>query len=463
MRIEEDMLGEKSIPDKYYYGIHTKRALENFPISHYKLSDFPELIQALIYIKKAAAYANFKVGLLSKRIHRAIEDACDRIINDELWDQFPVDMLQGGGGTSTNMNVNEVIANIAGELLGGKKGAYKKVHPIQHVNLSQSTNDVYPSAIRATLFSKTKELAYVLKNLANILENKEKEFSSIIKLGRTCLQDAVPITLGQEFSGYKCLILRTTSDLEKELPHIRVLNIGGTAVGTGIGCKKNFTKYALEYLNNITKEKFQIADNLFDATQNCDVLLSLSGRLKNIALSLSKIGNDLRLLSSGPETGLLEIIIPPVQAGSSIMPGKVNPVIPEVINQIAYKVCGNDLAVSMALERGELELNIMEPVMILCLLESIEILKNGIKVFGEKCIKYLKANEKVCRKYANSSIAVYTMLSEKLGYNQINKLIKESKDKGIDIKDLILKKKILTRYELEDCLKINLISTEKTL
>lgn len=451
-RLERDMLGEMPVPADALHGIHTARALAAFPAHGSVLGDFPCFVRAFIRFKQAAARANTRLGLLPREIGESIEDACRVLSDGDFRAHFPVPMLHGGGGTSANMNFNEVIANLAGRSLGDAPGSYARVHPLDHVNLGQSTNDAYPSAARVALFEMTSGLAAPLGELVRSLRRKRDEFSGVVKIGRTCLQDAVPMTLGDEFSGYASLVERAAGNLASQAGQLAELNLGATAVGTGLGRDPRFPALALAELNRLSGGCFRISENLFDATQNCDCFLSLSGALKNLALALSRVASDLRLLSSGPESGFGEIRLPPVQAGSSIMPGKVNPAIPELVNQVAYRVCGADLTVTMALERGELELNIMEPVMVLSLAESIEMLSRTVPVFDRQCVRGITADEERCRRYAGSRIAVYTVLSARLGYAAVSRLVERSRKEGRDIRDLVVEEGLLDPASLAECL-----------
>lgn len=461
-RLEHDLLGERQVPEEAYYGIQTLRALENFNISGVTLKFYPNLIKALAIIKKAAAVANHKLGLLDEKIKNAICQACDEII-DGLWhDQFPVDMIQGGAGTSTNMNANEVIANRALEILGHNKGEYEYCHPNNHVNLSQSTNDAYPSAVHLALYMSNKTLIDTLQNLIQSFWKKAKEFAHIIKMGRTQLQDAVPMTLGQTFEAYAVTLEEEIPRLQYTANHFLEVNMGATAIGTGINTEPEYRNFVIEALREITGYNIKLAENLIEATQDTSNFVMYSSALKHLALKLSKICNDLRLLSSGPRAGLHEINLPPMQPGSSIMPGKVNPVIPEVVNQIAFRVIGNDLTVSLASEAGQLELNVMEPIIVFCLFESIEILKNGMDTLKYKCIDGITANEEVCRRYVYNSIGLVTALNPYIGYENSTKIAKEALETGKSVYELVLEKKLLTKEQVDEILKPeNMIAPRK--
>lgn len=452
-RSEHDLLGDRDVPHEYYYGVQTLRALENFNISGVTLNFYPVLIEALAMVKKAAAKANYDLGLLSKPITDAIVQACDEIINGKLHSHFVVDMIQGGAGTSTNMNANEVIANRALEILGYEKGDYKYCHPNNHVNLSQSTNDAYPTSVKIALVNSSKKLTEVLQELVQSFRNKAKEFSHVIKMGRTQLQDAVPMTLGQEFEAYSVMLNEEVQRLDQNVKLFLEVNMGATAIGTGINSHPDYSETVINHLGDVTGLSIVLADNLVEATQDTGAFIMYSSAVKRLAVKLSKICNDLRLLSSGPRTGIHEINLPPMQPGSSIMPGKVNPVIPEVVNQIAFKVIGNDLAVTMAAEGGQLELNVFEPVIVQSLFESIEMLKNGMMTLKVRCIDGITSNEDRCRELVESSIGIVTALNPALGYETCTKLAKEALDTNRGVYELVLEKKLLSKTELDDLLK----------
>jgi aspartate ammonia-lyase len=452
-RSEHDLLGDREVPHEYYYGVQTLRALENFNISGVTLNFYPVLIEALAMVKKAAAKANYDLGLLSKPISDAIVQACDEIINGKLHSHFVVDMIQGGAGTSTNMNANEVIANRALEILGYEKGEYKYCHPNNHVNLSQSTNDAYPTAVKIALINSKKKLVEVLQELIQSFRSKANEFSHIIKMGRTQLQDAVPMTLGQEFEAYSVMLNEEVQRLEQNAKLFLEVNMGATAIGTGINSHPDYSTKVVEHLKDVTGLNIVLAENLVEATQDTGAFIMFSSAVKRLAVKLSKISNDLRLLSSGPRTGIHEINLPPMQPGSSIMPGKVNPVIPEVVNQIAFKVIGNDLVVTLAAEGGQLELNVFEPVIVQSLFESIEMLKNGMMTLKVRCIDGITANEDRCRELVEKSIGIVTALNPALGYETCTKLAKEALDTNRGVYELVLEKKLLSKAELDDLLK----------
>jgi aspartate ammonia-lyase len=452
-RLEHDLLGEREVPSEFYYGIQTLRGLENFNISGVPLYHYPKLIEGLAMVKMAAAKANLELGLLSGPIAEAIVQACADIINGKLHSQFVIDMIQGGAGTSTNMNANEVIANRALELLGYERGEYKYCHPNNHVNLSQSTNDVYPTALKLAIISSNEQLTGVLRELIHSFQIKGKEFAQIIKMGRTQLQDAVPMTLGQEFGAFAETLREEIERLEQNVALFLEVNMGGTAIGTGINTHPDYIVKVTEHLSQITGLEIKTAVNLVEATQDAGAFVMYSSALKRLAIKLSKISNDLRLLSSGPRTGLNEINLPKMQPGSSIMPGKVNPVIPEVVNQIAYKVIGNDLTVTLAAEAGQLQLNVMEPIIAECLFESIEILKNGMSTLKRRCIEGITANEAHCRAMVESSIGLVTALNPVLGYDVCTELAKEAMNTGRGVYELALDKKLLSKEALEELLK----------
>ncbi len=451
-RAEHDLLGDRQVPHEYYYGIQTLRATENFNISGVPLNFYPLLVEALAIIKMGAAKANFQLGLLDKKVADAIIHACREIMNGRYHSYFIVDMIQGGAGTSTNMNANEVIANMALEFMGYPKGDYKHCHPNNHVNLSQSTNDAYPSAIKIALFNGNKKLLEVLRRLIDALKVKAREFAGILKMGRTQLQDAVPMTLGQTFEAWAVTLEEETLRLEQNAALFLEINMGATAIGTGINADPRYSGIVLAYLKEISGLELKLAQNLVEATQDTGAFVMYSSAVKRLAVKLSKICNDLRLLSSGPRAGLNEINLPPMQPGSSIMPGKVNPVIPEVVNQIAYKVIGNDLTVTMASEAGQLELNVMEPVIVQSLFESLEMLKNGMTTLTTRCIRGITANEKQCRSHVENSIGLVTALNPVLGYEICTKLAKEALETNGSVYQLVLQKKLLSPEELDKLL-----------
>ncbi len=448
MRIEHDSLGEIQVPLVAYYGIQTERARQHFDVSGHTIDDYPVFIRSIAVIKKAAALANRDIGVLDANIANAICKAADEILEGKLAGEFPIDIFQGGGGTSTNMNVNEVIANRANEIITGYKG-YDSVHPNSHVNMGQSTNDVIPAAMCLACYTYLTEMVISLEHLEQSLEKKVKEFKSIVKISRTCLQDAVPITLGQEFSGYRSFVCRHISYAKQIAQACLELPLGATAVGTSLGVFPGYIDKVYTYLAEITGIPFVKTQNLFDGLQNGDSYLQVSGVLKSLATGLGKMAKDLRLMSSGPRAGLGEIELPAVQPGSSIMPGKINPVMPELINQICYQVCGNDLTITMAVEGGELDLNVWEPVIIKCLSESFTLLTRGIRHFTDHCVVGIKANEAVCKKYADSSLAISTVVSALFGYETGTKVAKEAYATGATIKETAIRLGLFTPQEAE--------------
>ncbi len=451
-RKEHDLLGDRQIPAEFYYGIQTMRGRENFNISGVSLHFYPSLIKALAQVKMAAAQANNELGLLPDDLSKAIIEACRLIIEGKYHRHFVVDMIQGGAGTSTNMNANEVIANIALELLGHEKGEYKYCHPNNHINLSQSTNDAYPTAVKLALKERSKDLIKSLNSLIASLKAKSEEFDNVLKMGRTQLQDAVPMTLGQEFGAYAVTIESEAKRLLHNSNMMLKINMGATAIGTGLNAPKGYAELVTEHIKTISGLDVRLAENLVEATQNTGSFVMFSSSLKSIALKLSKISNDLRLLSSGPRAGLNEINLPPMQPGSSIMPGKVNPVIPEVINQIAFKVIGNDLTVSMAAEAGQLELNVMEPVIVQSLFESIEMLINGLSVLKHKCIDGITANAENTTQMVMNSIGLVTALNPVLGYDTCSKIAKEALKDNRSVYDLVLEQDLLSKEDLDEIL-----------
>ncbi|MBN1302161.1 MAG: aspartate ammonia-lyase [Melioribacteraceae bacterium] len=452
-RSEHDLLGDREVPYEFYYGVQTLRALENFNISGVTLSSYPLLIESLAIVKMAAATTNCEIGLISKPVADAIVQACNEIINGKYHTHFVVDMIQGGAGTSTNMNANEVIANRALEILGYEKGDYKYCHPNNHVNLSQSTNDAYPTAVKLAIIKANKRLIGVIEQLVNSFRAKGEEFADVVKMGRTQLQDAVPMTLGQEFESYAVTLGEEVVRLQENADLFLEVNMGATAIGTGINAPKGYSEKCIEHLRIITGLDIKLASNLVEATQDTGAFVMYSSAVKRLAVKLSKISNDLRLLSSGPRTGLNEINLPPMQPGSSIMPGKVNPVIPEVVNQIAFKVIGNDLTVTLAAEGGQLELNVFEPVIVQSLFESIEMLKNGMMTLKHKCIDGITANIDRCKSLVENSIGIITALNPHLGYETSTSLAKEALETNRGVYELVLERKLMSKDELDEVLK----------
>ena len=447
MRQEKDLIGVHDVPDDVYYGIQTLRAVENFPITGYH--PHRELIRAMGMVKGAAAEANMHVGTLSPVIGKAIVEASKELIDGRLHDQFVVDVIQGGAGTSVNMNTNEVIANRAIELLGGQKGEYFKVHPNIHVNMAQSTNDVFPTAIRIACLNVAHDLLEVLNELRQAFEEKAREFDGIIKMGRTHLQDAVPIRLGQEFASYAHMLGRDYERIKQAVKSLEVMNMGATAVGTGLNADPEYIKKVTERLREWTHLPMRLTDDLVDATQNTDAFMEVSGTLRTLAVDLSKVANDLRLMASGPRTGLNEINLPPMQPGSSIMPGKVNPVMAEVVNQVAFQVQGNDFTIGLACGAGQLELNVMEPVIVFNLLQSLDILRNVMRVFRKRCVEGISANIERCREMVENSVGIVTAINPHVGYDVASSIAKEAILSGRPVRDIVLEKGVLTEEELE--------------
>lgn len=453
MRQEHDLLGYRDIPDEAYYGVQTLRCTENFDITGVHLSRYPDFINALAMIKQAAAQANYELGLLDKPVAEAIIAACKEIISGKLHDQFPADMIQGGAGTSTNMNANEVIANRALELLGHQKGEYKFCHPNNHINLAQSTNDAYPTAAKLGICLSTEGLISELGLLVASFRNKARAFGGHIKMGRTQLQDAVPMTLGQEFESYAASLELEVSNFRQAVFGLLEINMGATAIGTGINSDPAYADLITKRLAEISGYPVRKAQNLIAATNDTTDFVSYSGQLKRLAVKISKICNDLRLLASGPRAGLNEISLPPMQPGSSIMPGKVNPVIPEVMNQVCFRVIGNDTTVMMASEAGQLELNVFEPVMIYSILESISILKNGMATLRLRCIDGIEANVERCKELTYRSIGLVTALNPVLGYETSSDIAKTALKDNRSVYDLVLERGLLSKEVLDDILK----------
>ncbi|MBI2876781.1 MAG: aspartate ammonia-lyase [Candidatus Tectomicrobia bacterium] len=447
MRIERDTLGERAVPEEAYYGIQTSRALENFPISG--LKPHPRFVEATVLIKKAAAEANMVLGMLAPRIGEAIVQAADEVLAGQLRDQFVVDVFQAGAGTSHNMNINEVLANRAIEILGGKKGDYSAVHPNDHVNMGQSTNDLFPTAMRLASLFLLHELLPSLMALQEAFRRKAREFAPILKSGRTHLQDAVPLTLGQEFGAYAQTLGRAHRRIEGAGESMKELGIGGNAVGTGLNTPPGYREEVVARLRAYTGLDLRGAEDLVETTSNLTPFAELSGSLKLLALDLIRIANDLRLLSSGPRTGLAEIELPAVQPGSSMMPGKVNPVLAEALDMVAFQVIGNDLTLSMACQAGQLELNVMMPVMIYNLLQSLEILKNGLRVFRERCIEGIRANPERCRRYMEESLGLATVLNPLIGYEAAARVAKRAQASGKSLREVVLEEGLLSPEELD--------------
>lgn len=451
-RVEKDFLGELEMPDHAYYGVQTQRAMDNFKITDIPISIEPRFVSALGYVKKAAALANLELGVLPPEIGPAIIKACDAVIAGELNHHFTVDVIQGGAGTSTNMNANEVIANRALEELGLAKGSYDIVHPNNHVNCSQSTNDAYPTALRVALLLIIPDLIRAMQDLSVDFRRKADEFKQIMKIGRTQLQDAVPMTLGQEFGAFATTIVEDVERLETVKALFYEVNIGATAIGTGLNAVPGYTEKVVEHLSGLTGLPLVSSLDLIEATWDTGAYVQLSGVLRRIAVKLSKICNDLRLLSSGPRAGFNEINLPPMQPGSSIMPGKVNPVIPEVVNQIAFQTVGMDVSIAMAAEAGQLQLNAMEPLIAYNLFTMLETLKRGCRVLGKRCVQGITANEEICARHLNNSLSIVTALNPIIGYEKSCALAKEAAASGQTIRELILKKGIMDEKQCDELL-----------
>jgi len=464
-RVEKDLLGHKEIPAHCYYGVQTLRALENFNLSPNKLNQFPVFINALAMVKAACAEANFKLNKLEENKYNAIQYACEQVINYKYHDQFPIDMIQGGAGTSTNMNINEVLANIGLEHLDHLKGEYQYLHPNNDINMSQSTNDVYPTAIKVGLIFAIDQLNSPFQNLIQSFKNKSDEFSHILKMGRTQLQDAVPMTLGQEFGAFANTLQNDLNKLNDIMPSaLSVVNLGGTAIGTGINTEVKYREYAIAALSEITQKQISSSPDLIEATSDMGDFVLLSSFLKRTATKLSKIANDLRLLSSGPRTGLNEIHLEPRQPGSSIMPGKVNPVIPEAMNLVCFQVIANDLAITLAAEAGQLQLNAMEPLIAFKLFESIDLLSKTMQMFQHKCIENIRANAEHCQANVDNSIGIITALNPYLGYETTTRIAKQANETGQSVLALIKAENLLSDQILADVLSIkNMVNPQQSL
>lgn len=464
-RVEKDLLGHKEIPAHCYYGVQTLRALENFNLSPNKLNQFPVFINALAMVKAACAEANFKLDKLEENKYNAIQYACEQVINYKYHDQFPIDMIQGGAGTSTNMNINEVLANIGLEHLDHLKGEYQYLHPNNDINMSQSTNDVYPTAIKVGLIFAIEQLNSPFQNLIQSFKNKSDEFSHILKMGRTQLQDAVPMTLGQEFGAFANTLQNDLNKLNDIMPSaLSVVNLGGTAIGTGINTEVKYREYAIAALSEITQKQISSSPDLIEATSDMGDFVLLSSFLKRTATKLSKIANDLRLLSSGPRTGLNEIHLEPRQPGSSIMPGKVNPVIPEAMNLVCFQVIANDLAITLAAEAGQLQLNAMEPLIAFKLFESIDLLGKAMQMFQYKCIENIRANAEHCQANVDNSIGIITALNPYLGYETTTRIAKQANETGQSVLALIKAENLLSDQILADVLSIkNMVHPQQSL
>jgi len=461
-RREHDLLGDRDVPADAYYGVHTLRAVENFPISGTPISIYPELVAALASIKLAAAKSNRELGLLDATLADAIVAASEEVRAGKWHEQFVVDVIQGGAGTSTNMNANEVIANRALELLGRPKGDYQFLHPNEHVNMSQSTNDVYPTALKLAAYTGIMRLVDAMVVLRQAFEAKSEEFRDIIKMGRTQLQDAVPMTLGQEFSTYAVMLGEDEQRLKEAVLLVCEINMGATAIGTGINAHPDYARLVCEHLRDCTGIPVVTATNLIEATQDCGAFVQLSGVLKRVAVKLSKTCNDLRLLSSGPRVGLGEINLPPMQAGSSIMPGKVNPVIPEVVNQIAFEVIGNDVTVSFAAEAGQLQLNAFEPIIAHSLFKSVNHLRTGCLTLAERCVSGITANREHLRRGVERSIGIVTALNPYIGYANAAEIARQALITDKSVYDLVLEKELLTKEQLDQILQPDVLTRPRS-
>ncbi|HDR4725896.1 TPA: aspartate ammonia-lyase [Bacillus thuringiensis] len=447
IRIEKDFLGEKEVPSVAYYGVQTLRAVENFPITGYRIH--PSLITAMAIVKKAAALANMDTGYLAKDIGDEIAEAAQEIVDGKFHDQFIVDPIQGGAGTSINMNTNEVIANRALERMGYEKGEYAKISPNTHVNMAQSTNDAFPTGIHIATLMMLEELLITMEELHAAFRAKAKEFDHVIKMGRTHLQDAVPIRLGQEFEAYSRVLERDIKRIKQSRQHLYEVNMGATAVGTGLNANPTYIEQVVKHLRTFSGFPLVGAEHLVDATQNTDAYTEVSAALKVCMMNMSKIANDLRIMASGPRVGLAEIQLPARQPGSSIMPGKVNPVMAEVINQVAFQVIGNDHTICLASEAGQLELNVMEPVLVFNLIQSISIMNNGFRVFREYCIKGITANEELLKQYVEKSVGIITAVNPHIGYEAASRIAREAIETGKSVRELCLEHGVLTEEELD--------------
>lgn len=455
IRIEEDLLGTKEVSADAYYGVHTLRAMENFYISNTTISDVPEFVRGMVLVKKAAAMANKELKTIPRKIADTIIQACDEVLNNgKCMDQFPIDVYQGGAGTSVNMNTNEVLANIGLELMGHQKGEYQYLNPNDHVNKCQSTNDAYPTGFRIAVYNSVMQLMKSVELLRGGFDRKAKEFDNVIKMGRTQLQDAVPMTLGQEFNAFSVLLKEETKMLQNMANLLLEVNLGATAIGTGLNTPEGYQELAVKKLAEVTGLACVPAECLIEATSDCGAYVMVHGALKRLAVKLSKICNDLRLLSSGPRAGLNEINLPEMQAGSSIMPAKVNPVIPEVVNQVCFKVIGNDTCITMASEAGQLQLNVMEPVIGQAMFESISILSNASMNLLEKCVNGITANKEVCEAYVFNSIGIVTYLNPFIGHHNGDIVGKICAETGKSVREVVLERGLLTEAELNDIFSI---------
>lgn len=461
-RIEEDLLGDRHVPANAYWGIHTLRAVENFNISQTTISDVPEFVRGMVFTKKAAAMANKELGVIPSDVGEYIIKACDEILETgKCMDQFPSDVYQGGAGTSVNMNTNEVIANLALELMGKEKGEYDIVNPNDHVNKSQSTNCAYPTGFRVAVYNSIMNMLEALEYLKGAFDAKDKEFADVLKMGRTQLQDAVPMTVGQEFHAFGVLIKEEIKNLCHTAQLLLEVNLGATAIGTGLNAATGYQELAVQRLAEVTGLPCVPAEDLIEATSDCGAYVMIHGALKRTAVKLSKICNDLRLLSSGPRSGLNELNLPEMQAGSSIMPAKVNPVIPEVVNQVCFKVIGNDTTITFAAEAGQLQLNVMEPVIGQALFESIDLLKNAVINLRDKCIDGITVNKEVCEHFVFNSIGIVTYLNPFIGHHEGDIVGKICAETGKSVRDVVLERGLLTEAQLDDIFSVqNLMHPE---
>lgn len=456
IRIEEDLLGMREVPADAYFGIHTLRAIENFYISSNKISDIPEFVRGMVMVKKAAALANRDLKTLPRHIADTIIKACDEVLNNGTCiDQFPVDVYQGGAGTSVNMNTNEVLANIGLELMGYQKGEYQYLNPNDHVNMCQSTNDAYPTGFRIAVYHSLLKLIEAINALSDGFDRKSREFAGILKMGRTQLQDAVPMTVGQEFKAFSVLLKEETKSILHTAQLLLEVNLGATAIGTRLNTPEGYQTLAVNYLAQITQLPVVAAEDLIEATSDCGAYVMVHSSLKRLAVKLSKICNDLRLLSSGPRAGLNEINLPQLQAGSSIMPAKVNPVVPEVVNQVCFKVIGNDTTVTMAAEAGQLQLNVMEPVIGQAMFESISILSNACFNLLEKCVNGITVNQAICESYVFNSIGIVTYLNPYIGHHNGDIVGKICAETGKSVREVVLERGLLTEAELDDIFSVD--------
>ncbi|WP_241504091.1 aspartate ammonia-lyase [Pelagibaculum spongiae] len=452
-RTEEDLLGQRQIPADAYYGIHTQRAIENFKISGVTISDVPEFVRGMVLTKKACALANGELHTIPSKVSKAIVAACDLMLQTgKAMDQFPSDVFQGGAGTSVNMNTNEVIANVALEMLGEQKGNYDVINPNDHVNKSQSTNDAYPTGFRVAVYNSVVKLAERIELMQLSFDKRARDFVDIMKMGRTQLQDAVPMSLGQEFHAFSVLLKEEVKNLMRTSEFLLEMNLGATAIGTGVNAPRGYSELAVKRLAEVTGLPCVLSEDLVEATSDCGAYVMVHSALKRLAVKMSKVCNDLRLLSSGPRAGLNEINLPEMQAGSSIMPAKVNPVIPEVVNQVCFKVIGNDITVTMAAEAGQLQLNVMEPVIGQSMFESIELLGNACDTLREKCIDGITANKEVCEQFVYKSIGIVTYLNPFIGHHEGDIVGKICAQTGKSVKEVVLARGLMDEQQLDDIL-----------